>query len=385
MKIVYSKGLFSSFIIILLLQGCRLVNKKNIDQIDSDTGKSNIELLVGTNTNNESKGIYKLVLDTITGKLSGKTLLVESQNPGYLYISKNNSKVYSSNSTSPGSISVYEWNESRSILKLIGDYPSNGNGACYIELNPSERLLSAANFATGGIVVYPINENGDVAGKAQTINHTGRGPHPNQKSAHAHCVKFSESGKYLYAVDLGIDKILLYNINADDGLLSQQRTALKLDPGDGPRHLIFHPSNQMSFVVNELSSTVVSARVNHITGEFEPIDKQSTLPMNFIGKNSSADIQISPNGKFLYASNRGHNSIAVFSISENGKMKLLQNQSVLGDWPRNFVLSPDGKFLLVANQRSNSINVFRIDQTNGQLKYTGNKIYIDRPMCLKFY
>ncbi|SDF18426.1 6-phosphogluconolactonase [Pricia antarctica] len=391
MKLIYYKYnaigpyKFLLFFILILALGCRIEPEKNETQLKNQNEQNtNIELLIGTSTSGNSKGIYKLDFDRKTGTLSNKSLLVESQNPGYLYLSKDRHKVYSSNSTKPGSVSVYEWNDTRSHLKVIGQHSSEGDGACYIELNPSETLLAAANFGSGSIVVYPLDKDGNVAGFPRSVKHTGSGPHPNQKSAHAHCVKFSESGEYLYAVDLGMDEIVAYNITADKRLLGQSQTVLKLDAGDGPRHLIFHQSKKMAFVINELSSTVISVKINPATGQFERIDKQSTLPVDFKGENKCADIHLSSNGKFLYASNRGHNSIAIFSVSEQGKMELLANEPVQGDWPRNFVLSPDNEFLLVANKKSNNISVFSVDQKTGLLEYTGNQIVLSQPTCLKF-
>lgn len=374
--------------ILVSVSGCKDSSKKIIPK-EADIEKKGemenetLELLVGTFTNGESEGIYKLDFDPKTGEIDNKILLVEKENPGYLDLSEDRSIVYSSNSGKPGSVSAYKFTEDRSKLNLIGDYSSLGNGACHIEINDKENLLAAANYGSGNIVVYPLDGNGGIIDSAQSFKHIGNGPHPNQKSPHAHCVKFDSSGKYLYAVDLGIDEIVSYEIG-DDIKISNQRTALKTDPGDGPRHMIFHPNKDMTFIVNELSSSVISVSLDSVTGSLTIIDKQSTLPSNFDGANACADIHFSKDGKFLYVSNRGHNSIAIFSVSDEGKLQLLGTEAVQGDWPRNFTLSPSGKFLLVANQNSNNVTVFRVEKESGLLSFTGNQMEISQPVCLKF-
>jgi 6-phosphogluconolactonase len=380
---------YSAFTTLLLVMsiliGCKS-NSKNtgISETDSEKTKVKIQkLLVGTFAEGEDQGIYQLNFNPESGELSNSIRVATENKPGYLYLSKDGERVYSSNGTKPGSVSAFQWNEDKSSLNKLNNLPSIGDGACYIELSPDEKLLAAANYSSGGIVLYPLDNKGAIIDSPQEIQHVGNGPHPNQKSAHAHCVKFSDNGKFLYAVDLGIDQILTYPITAEKKL-GKADIGLQLEPGDGPRHLIFHPSKNMAFVINELSSTVVSATVDTDTGQFQLIDKLSTLPDDYQGQNSCADIHISKDGRFLYASNRGHNSIAVYSVSEGGDLELLTIESVEGDWPRNFVLSPDGNFLLVANQKSNNITVFKVDRQTGLFSYTGNQINLPQPVCLKF-
>ncbi len=376
------------FLLLVILIGCKegnegaISSKKDMLKEEHSTPKT-VELLVGTFTSEDSKGIYKLDFDQKTGALSNKVLLAERKNPGYLYISQDRKKVYSSNGVAPGSISIYEFTADRSQLNLIDELASKGAGACYIELNDKESLVAAANYGSGSIVVYKLEPSGVVDNAPMSVQHQGSGPHPNQKSPHAHCVKFHPTGKYLYAVDLGADEIMFYEIN-DSNEIGNLQTALKTDPGDGPRHMVFHPNKNRVFIINELSSTVISANINEQTGTLDRIDKRSTLPEEYTGPNACADIHLSADGQFLYASNRGHNSIAIFSVSEIGELKLLTTEPVHGDWPRNFILSADGEFLLVANERSNNISIFKVNTETGQLNYTGNQVEISRPVCLKF-
>lgn len=373
------------FIVFLgIMFGCKNQPKKtNLANVPHQNQNERIQLLVGTFAEGEDRGIYQLDFNTRTGELSNSQHVVKEEKSGYLYLSKDGEMVYSSNGTKPGSVSAFQWNKDKTALNRVGNLPSVGDGACYIELNPTENLLAAANYGSGGIVLYPLDKKGNLVNAPQGIQHGGSGPHPNQKTPHAHCVKFSKNGKFLYAVDLGIDQILSYPINSEMQM-DPANIGLQMDPGDGPRHFIFHPTQDRVFIINELSSTVVSAEVDQKSGVFTGIDKKSTLPDGYQGPNSCADIHISADGKFLYASNRGHNSIAIFSVSDTGNLNLEANVAVQGDWPRNFTLSPDGKFLLVANQKSNNITVFKVDNKTGLLEFTGNEITLSQPVCLKF-
>ena len=368
----------------VLLVGCKNQPKNaNLASAPQQIHKEALKLLVGTFAEGDDQGIYQVEFNPETGELSNSRRVAIEIKPGYLYLSKDGNRVYSSNGTKPGSVSAFQWNKDKTALDKVSNFSSIGDGACYVGVSPEEHLLAAANYSSGSIVIYPLEEKGGMIDDPQGVQHSGSGPHPNQKSAHAHCVQFSQNGKFLYAVDLGIDQILTYPINSDNKL-GKAQVALQLDPGDGPRHLIFHPTENKVFIINELSSTVVSATVDEENGVFTKIDKKSTLPENYQEPNACADIHISKDGKFLYASNRGHNSIAVYSVSEGGDLELLGIENVQGDWPRNFALSPDGNFLLVANQKSDNITVFRVDKRTGLLKYTGNQLSLSQPVCLKF-
>ncbi len=344
---------------------------------------STIELFIGTFTDKDSKGIYKSSFDISSGEISNLSLLVEKHNPGFLHLSEDRSKVYSSNADSLGSISVWQLNESRDKLNLLGEAPSMGKGACYVTVNPSQSMVAAANYSAGSIVNYHLDEHGLIIGEADHKQHSGDGPHPNQNAAHAHCVMYSDDGKFLYAVDLGTDEVTAYAID-NEGKLEEGKVALKLEEGDGPRHMVFHEDKAMVFVINELSSTVISAKVDKNSGLFTLIDKQSTIPSDFKEYNNCADIHLSQDGNYLFASNRGHNSIATFAVTDEGKLTLIANTPVEGDWPRNFTLSPDGEFLLVANRKTNNITVFKVTKTTGLLSYTGKQLSVPSPVCLKF-
>lgn len=384
----YSKHLATAIVLFSLLS-CN-EKKKEAEKVEVEpvveeaTKPKTIELLVGTYTDKESKGLYKLLFNPADGSLSEKMLVAETISPSYFDISKDRQFIYTVNESKPGNVSSYKWNEERTQLTLVSTQSSEGDHPCYAELNGDENLLAVGNYSSGNLVVYKVDENGVISPDPQNKQHEGSGPvKPNQDSAHAHCSKFDANGKFVYVADLGIDEIVAYPVG-ENGVLGEKQTALAFDKGDGPRHLIFHPTKDIAFIINELSGSIVSAKVNHETGIFERIDKQSTLPADFTGENSCADIHITSNGKFLYGSNRGHNSIAMFSVTEEGKLTLLGNEPVQGGWPRNFVISPDEKHLLVANKDTNNITVFNINSETGLLTYTGNQAEVSRPICLKF-
>jgi len=342
-----------------------------------------IELLVGTYTDKSSKGIYRILFNPVSGTLEKMELVTNATSPSYLDISRDRQFVYAINERDPGQVASYKWNKGRTELIVINKGSTEGVGPCFVEINNSGNLLAIANYSSGNMAVYTV-ENGKIGENPETRQHVGSSiVKPNQNAPHAHCSKFGTDGKYVYVADLGIDEIVSYSVS-DEGKLGDKQIALAMDKGDGPRHFVFHPSKDIVFIVNELSSSVTSAKVDMTTGLFEKIDKKSTLPKDYTEKSYCADIHISNDGKFLYASNRGHNSIAIFSISEEGNLELLTTTSVEGDWPRNFTISPDENYLLVANQKSDNITVFKRNQETGLLSFTGNEVKLSKPVCLKF-
>ncbi len=388
MSIVVKKIMKYASIILLLfvLLGCHQNKKdKDIKMETKEVEKTEtIEMLVGTYTGEKSKGIYRVQFNTITGSLTKTELVAETESPSYLSLSNNGLQVFAVNETDPGFISSFRWNENRSQLDLVDQQPSEGMHPCYVAIHPNGHMVAAANYSSGNIAVYKVDKQGRFLSPSQTKQHQGSGPvKPNQDAPRAHFAAFDKGGTYLYVVDLGIDQIISYPVNKD-GIVGEAQVALEMDKGDGPRHLVFHPNNNLAFVVNELSNTVISVKIDGDTGLMERLDKKSTLPEGFADKSFCADIHISEDGRFLYASNRGHNSIAIFKVLENGELDVLGTESVQGEWPRNFVISPSGKHMLVANQNSNNITVFEIHPETGMLTFTGQNVALARPVCLKF-
>ncbi|PIB37620.1 hypothetical protein BFP72_18040 [Reichenbachiella sp. 5M10] len=338
-------------------------------------------MLVGTYTGQGSEGIYSIQFDPATGAISDKQLVATTTSPSYLALSPDKQRVYAVNEGGEGNVTAYQWNDSHTQLDLINSQSSQGLYPCYVSLQDS--LVAIANYGGGNVVSYPLDAAGALSDNPVNQQHEGTGPNSDRQEApHAHCAVFSKDGQYLYGVDLGIDQIRMYSV-AD--LTAEGEVALQLDAGDGPRHLTFHPNKDIAFVISELSSTVTTASIDPLTGKMTALSKVSTLPEGHEGDNSCADIHVSDDGRYLYASNRGHNSIAIFSIDpETSALKMIATESVMGDWPRNFTLSPDNNYILVANKKSNNITVFKRDKETGMMYYTDQQLEISQPVCLKF-
>ena len=381
MKLSHSKLLAG--ILVLSIVSCTS-NKKKIKEVEKIEQKlENYSMLVGTYTSGASEGIYKVQFNPNTSELSEATLVAESENPSFLTQSKDGKFVYAVNENDPGTLSAFKWNGDKTKLELQSKISDEGKHPCFVEMNPSQNQVAIANYSSGDVSVYKVKE-GVIQEPAQTKHHEGSSVvKPNQDAPHAHSSKFSKDEKFLFVADLGIDEIMGYKIS-EDGKISDQFTALEMDPGDGPRHFIFHPSKDIVYIISEFSNTITIANLDVNSGIMTKTGKVSTLPSDFKEASYCADIQISSDGKFVYGSNRGHNSIATFSVSENGSLKFLGTEPVQGDWPRNFALTPDNSHLLVANQKSDNITVSKRDAKSGLLTYTGNELKMSMPVCLKF-
>jgi len=338
-------------------------------------------ILVGTYTNEGSEGIYKLAFNNNTGSIEGISLATNATNPTFLAWNEDKTTFYAVNAVDGrGGISSYTWNNGQT--SLTNHLSPEESSPCHVVLSNNGKLAASANYGTGGVAVYSIKENGVLGSITGTAFNSGEfGPSPRQKGPHAHCGMFSKDDKILYIVDLGLDEILAYPV-AEDGSISEAQSAAKMEPGDGPRHLIFNKAGDKAFVVNELSSSVVSFSVDKQSGKFTVIDRKSTLPEGFTESSFCADIHLSPDEKFLYASNRGHNSIAVYAVANDGKLTLVQIEPEEIVWPRNFMVHPGGKYMLVANQNANSVTVYSIDPATGKIAYTGEKVEVSSPVCL---
>lgn len=362
--------------------GCSKEKKEEKTANNTQLMKPSINLLVGTYTSDTSEGIYSLEFNTKTGELKTPKLVASSENPSFLALSDDGKFVYAVNENMEGEISAFKWNDGRTQLMLQNKVLSGGKHPCYVSV--SDNLLSAANYSSGNFSVYDL-ENGSFTGEPVIRNHEGSSViKPNQNEPHAHCSVFSKDRKFLYVADLGIDKIVGYSLDME-GKLGDKFIALDMDAGDGPRHFVFHPNKDIVYIISEYSNTVTAATIDRNSGKFSKIDKKSTLPEGFSGESFCADIHISSDARFLYASNRGHNSVAIFEVGNDGTLNLKGTEPVQGNWPRNFAFSPDESMLLVANQHSDNITVFKRDQKSGLLSFTGHQIKVSKPVCLKFY
>ncbi len=351
----------------------------------TDTEKNTMNevdtILVGTYTKEGSEGIYTLAFNNNTGKVEGISLATNATNPTFLAWNNDKTSFYAVNAIDgKGGISSYDWNNGQP--SLTNHLSPEESSPCHVVLSNDGRLAASANYGTGGVAVYSIKENGSIGSITGTVFNTGEfGPSPRQKSPHAHCGMFSKDDKFLYIVDLGLDEILTYPV-AEDGSIGDAMSAVKMEPGDGPRHMIFNKAGDMAFVVNELSSSVASFSVDRSTGKLSVIDRKSTLPDGYKEDSYCADIHLSPDEKFLYASNRGHDSMAVYAVSEDGKLTLVEIEPEEIVWPRNFMIHPSGKYMLVANQNANNVTVYTINSETGELAYTGESVEVFSPVCL---
>ncbi len=333
----------------------------------------NIPLYVGTYTNGESEGIYHLQFNTDTGELNNQALAIHIDNPSFLAYSPNREFLYSANETESGFLSSYKINED-GALSLLTRVSSQGKAPCHIAVNKSGTKAVVSNYGGGSVSVYPINSDGSLCEASQVFDHNSEA-----QQSHAHSAQFFNGD--LFVADLGRNAVYQYKLK-DDSYILESSAIVNMEGNPGPRHFSISDSGEFIYIINEYGSSITS--VKRTEDGFEPIDLDSTLDDTYKGNNSCADIHLSQDGRFLYASNRGENSIAVFKRNtQTGMLNKVQNSAVHGDWPRNFTLDPSGKFLLVANRRSNNISVFQIDQTHGTLQFL-DSVKVPTPVCLLF-
>lgn len=351
-------------------------------------------LYVGTYTEaGRTDGIYLLRFDTRSGKLRQVGSVNAGPNPSFLAIHPNGRALYAVNEIdkydgkASGAVSAFAIANNTGALTRRGEYPSEGTDPCYVSVDRSGRVALVANYSGGSVALLPIEADGSLAPAARVDKHAGRGPNAERQEApHAHCILADPSNRFALSADLGADRVFVYRLDAGARSLRRVESGdAVMRPGSGPRHIAFHPRLPLVFVANELDSTVATLRFDAERGALSPRDSHSTLPTGWTGTNYPADIHIAPSGRALYVSNRGHNSLAVFSVAEStGALALEQVVSTDGDWPRNFTLDPTGRWLLVANQKSGSIVVFARDQKSGRLTPTRERLDLPSPVCLRF-
>ncbi|MBL7700673.1 MAG: lactonase family protein [Ferruginibacter sp.] len=347
-------------------------------------------LVTGTYTGGKSEGIYVYQFDSNDG--SAKAISsVKISNPSFVAVSGDERFVYSveenaGNNGSGGKVTAFAFDKKTGTLSYLNGQPSGGDHPCYVSVDKTAKWVAVGNYTSGSLSVFAVQANGSLGAATAVIKHEGSGPNkPRQNSPHVHATFFSPDNKFLFVPDLGIDKVMIYAFDESTGRLTAAKQAFAESvPGSGPRHICFHPSNKYAYLVHELSGTVTTFKYKN--GKLKTRQVISSMPAGDSSFAGSADIQVSPDGRFLYASNRGEaNTIAIFSINKNnGKLSLAGHQSTLGKTPRNFNFDPSGNFLLVANQNSDAIVIFRIDKETGLLTDTGNRIEVGKPVCLKW-
>lgn len=351
-------------------------------------------LFVGTYTEGvRSDGIHLIRMNRRTGQLRLVRSVDAGADPSYLAVHPDGRVLYavnelkSYNGRPTGAVIAFAITRDTGALTRLNEQPSEGGAPCYVSVDKSGEVVLVANYASGSIAVFPIDAAGKLGKASSVIQHTGEGPDAErQKTPHAHCIRTDPSNRFVLAADLGADRVFVYRFEGDGKPLSHVEGGdAVMRPGAGPRHIAFHPTLPLVFVANELDSTVATLRFDAERGVLSQAETHPTVPAGWTGANYPGDIHVSPNGRTLYVSNRGHNSIAVFSVLEtSGAVVLEQVISTEGDWPRNFTLHPAGQWLLVANQRSGSVVVFARDPNNGKLTATSQRIALPSPVCLQF-
>ncbi len=357
-----------------------------------NAAKDTVRFYVGTYTGKKSKGIYLCELNQKTGEIKNLGLAAEAKQPSFLAIHPNQkflyavSEISNFNGKKSGGLVAFKIDPKTHKLIKINSQVTGGGAPCHVNVDATGKFVLNANYGGGNCSVVRIKEDGSLGEITSFQQHEGSSVNPRrQKGPHAHSINLDPANKYAFVADLGLDKVLVYKFDSKTGKLEPNTfKAAKVRPGGGPRHFTFHPSGKFAYTNNEMTCSVTSFVYNAEKGELREIETISTLPHDFRG-GSTAEILAHPNGKFLYCSNRGHNSIAVFSIdAKSGTLTPVEHESTQGRTPRNFALSPNGKFLLAENQGSDTIVVFSIDQKTGALTPTGYKADVPTPVCIRF-
>ena len=348
---------------------------------------------IGTYTGPKSKGIYVSRFDSATGKLSSPELVAETKSPSFLALHPNGRFLYAVgevdnfNGLPSGAVSAFSIDTKTGQLTLLNQQPSSGTGPCHLTVDSTGKCLLAANYGSGSIAAFPIEANGKLGKSSAVIQHQGSSVNPERQSGpHAHFIMPDPADKFALVCDLGLDKVLVYRFDAAKGLLAaNDQPSASLKAGSGPRHLAFHPNRQWLYVINEMGSTLTAFAYDSKRGALEELQTISTLPENFSGKSTCAEVQVHPSGKFVYGSNRGHDSIAVFAVDAiSGRLSFVELQSTQGKTPRHFALDPTGKWLLAENQGSDNIVLFGVDAKTGRLTPTGQVVEVGSPVCVQF-
>lgn len=353
-------------------------------------------LFVGTYTKKEghvdgkANGIYHYKANTELGGLSNRVTIEGAVNPSFIEFSPDGNRLYAVNEITSkddttGYVMAYAIHPKTKVATPVSKQVTRGFAPCHITVDRAGKWLFLANYVGGTVVVYALTTDGFIGGIADTQVHEGSGPHAEQEASHPHAVVLSPNNRFLYVPDKGTDKIMIYQFNQQNGKLTPAaQPFVQVQAGAGPRHFTFHPQLPFAYVINELNATVNAFKYDAQSGGLEAIQSIGTLPDNYDGFNACADIHISPDGQFLYGSNRGHDSIVIYRINQkNGQLTLVGHEPTQGQFPRNFSLTPNGEFLFVANQNSDNIVIFRVNKKDGTLVLV-QEAPCPTPVCLKF-
>lgn len=352
-------------------------------------------MLVGTYTKKEghvdgkAKGISILKMDAATGALSPHTLRDGIINPSFAIFSPDGNFVYAVSETGEdvgpsGTVHAFSVNPETQELTKLNEQISHGFAPCHVNIDRQARCVFVANYVGGVVAVYPVQKDGSLGPASDVKQLTGKGPHAEQEASHPHSVMLSPDERFAFVPDKGADKVWVFEVDYANGKLAPAKTPFAaVHAGAGPRHLVFHPNGKFAWVINELDATVTGFRYDAAAGALSEMQTIGTLPADYKSRNACADIHLSPDGRFLYGSNRGHNSIVIYSVdATSGQLQLVGHEPTRGDFPRNFMITSDGNWLYVANQNSGNIVHFKIDHTTGKLTHSG-ETQSPTPVCLK--
>jgi len=350
-----------------------------------------IPVFIGTSTGPDSvsKGIYFADFDEISGKLTRPELAVEYQNPGFLAQHPTRPVLYACGlptrafGDKTGAVAAFSISD-QYALGLMAETSSKGQGPCHVAVDPAGKTVAVANYGDGTVATIALDENGKPGEAAWFKITAGSGPHVRQKGPHAHGVYFDRSGSHLLVPDLGLDKVLVFPFDSAGSRCGEAKPALSTAPGAGPRHMAFSPDEKHAYVINELDNTILVAAYDG-KGGFTPIETVPTLPPDFQGTNTTAEVEVSADGTLVFGSNRGHNSIVVYRRdAQTGKLSHVEHQDCGGKTPRHFKLAPSGKWLLCAHQDSNTISVLSLNPITGKLGDTLRTVPSPSPICILF-
>ncbi|HYP09186.1 MAG TPA: lactonase family protein [Bryobacteraceae bacterium] len=339
---------------------------------------------VGTYTRGGSKGIYSYRFNPASGKLTEIGLAAEMPSPSFLYVTPNGRRLYAVGEQRGGLVSGFNIDRASGKLTAINQQQSGGDGPCHLAADPSGKVLVAAHYGSGSTAAFPIKADGSLGESSALIQHKGSSAHPQrQNGPHAHSVNFSKNGKYVVIGDLGLDQYIVYAVDTAKGTLTEH-SVTKVNPGSGPRHLAFHPNYKFAYGDYELTGEAAAFQWDDAAGKLTHMQTLSTLPADYTGPKSCAEILVHPTGKFVYVSNRGHDSIAMYSTAADGKLTFLGTTPTEGKTPRNFRIDPSGAWLIAANQDGGNMVVFKVDKATGKLTSTGEQAKLPFPVSIKF-
>lgn len=350
-----------------------------------------IPFYIGTYTTGSSTGIHRSELNLADGTMSTPTLVAKVANPTFLAVHPTLNVLYgTSEARNDGKrenarVIAYEI-AADGMLHELGSKPTGGDGPCFVSTDGTGQFVFVANYVSGSFSAFSLDKEGKLLSSVSTIQHVGKSVDAaRQEGPHAHCVLVDPSDRYVCAVDLGLDQVVIYAIDRNIEILTNTGRPFKATPGFGPRHLAFHPNGKHAFVIHEMASQLSTCTWDAASGTMTEMHHVSTLPSEFTGSSSTAEVLVHPNGRFVYGSNRGHDSVAVFGFNEaSGELTLVGHTSTNGKTPRNFRIDPSGSYLLAQNQDSDSIYAFRINAADGILEQVGQPISVGAPCCIKF-